>query len=177
MNAPLGSKALQPLIDKGKIYNRFGYNIKDWNQKDCEGLDSCHKGLDILCKKGDKVYAMMDGKIDWVDEGKNSLSIKGDWDYWYESNDDNNTKKYTEVIYSNIKTNLTSGDTVKSGQYIGTVTTQKHCNSNGNISDSKANKNYLHITIKIKYGQFLFWDEWAEVNPIYLMYRNDNEVA
>lgn len=171
MNAPLGTKALQPLIDKGKIYNRFGYNIKDWNQKDCEGLDSCHKGLDILCKKGDKVYAMMDGKIEWVDEGKNSLSIIGDWNYWY----DNNSTKTTALKYFNIKTSLKKDDTVKTGQYIGTVTNKKHCYDN---KDSKASKTYLHVEIAIKFeDKLIFPDVWADVNPIFLMYRNDNEVA
>ena len=171
MNAPLGTKALQPLIDKGKIYNRFGYNIKEWNQKDCEGLSDSHNGVDILCKKGDKVYAMMNGNIEWVDKDKNSLSILGSWNYWYDDNSDRNTA----LKYFNIKTNLKAGDTVKAGQYIGTVTTKKHCYDN---KDIKASKTYLHVEIAVLYGKkFLFADDWSNINPIYLMYRNDNEVA
>lgn len=169
MDAPLGSRSLQKLIDGGKIYNRYGYNIKEWNQKDCEGLNDFHKGVDILCRKGDKVYAMMSGTVDWVDEGKNSISIKGNWKYWY----DDNSTRYTEIIYGNINTKLKKGDTVKTGQYIGTITTKKHC---FNDWDSKAEKTYLHITAKITYGRSLFWDDAPEVNPIFLMFRNDDEV-
>ena len=169
MDAPLGSRSLQKLIDGRKIYNRYGYNIKEWNQKDCEELNDCHEGLDILCKKGDKVYAMMSGKIEWVDESKNSLSILGDWKYWY----DNNSTRKTALKYFNIKTNLKQGDTVKAGQYIGTITEKKYCYDNRDI---KASKTYLHVEVAIEYGEEVFWGNWANVNPIYLMFRNDDEV-
>ena len=171
MDAPVGSRSLQKLIDNGKIYNRYGYNIKEWNKKDCEGLDNKHEGLDILCRKGDKVYAMMSGSVEWVDEGKNSLSILGDWKYWY----DNNSTKKTALKYFNVKTNLKKGDTVKTGQLIGTVTTKKHCYDNW---DSKASKTYLHVEVAIRYeDKLIFHDVWANVNPIYLMYRSDDEAV
>lgn len=171
MNAPLGTKDLQPLIDNGKIYNRFGYNIKEWNKKDCEGLDDSHEGLDILAHKGDKVYAMMDGKIEWVDKDKNSLSILGLWNYWY----DNDSERDTSLKYFNIKTKLKAGDSVKAGDYIGTVTSKKHCYDN---IDSKAEKVYLHVEVAILYEKrFLFTDDWSNVNPIFLMYRNANEIS
>ena len=174
MSAPLGDKTLQKLIDNGKIYNRFGYNVKEWNKKDCVGLDDCHKGLDILAHDGDEVYAIMSGYVEWVDESKNSISIRNDsWSYWY----DGNKERATAVKYNNIKTNLKKGDTVKSGDLIGTVTNKKHCYDNWN---SKAEKTYLHIEVSIHYesiSHLIFFKEekWYEVNPLYLLYRGKSE--
>lgn len=170
MNAPLGTKSLQTLLDNKKIYNKFGYNIKEWNEKDCEGLDNKHNGIDILTDENDKVYAMIDGEVEWVDKDKEALSILGNWNYWYDSN----STRTTALKYVNIKTNLKKGDTVKAGQCIGTVTTKKYCYDNW---DSKASKTYLHIEVAIQYeNKLIFPDVWADVNPIYLMYRNDNEI-
>lgn len=68
---------------------------------------------------------------------------------------------------------LQKGSKVKIGQYIGSVTTKKHCFDDWDIG---ADKTYLHIEVAIEYGRFLFWgNDWSEVNPLYLMYRNENE--
>ena len=171
MDAPLNTLSLQKLIDNGKIYNRYGYNIKEWNKKDCEGLDGLHNGLDILAQNGDKVYAMTDGKIEWVKNNENSLSILSTVNYWY----DNNADRTTAFKYVNIKTDLKEGDNIKAGQCIGTVTNKKHCYDD---IDSKANKTYLHIEVAINYVDcWILNDTWSTVNPIYLMYRNDEEIV
>lgn len=173
MSAPLGDRTLQKLIDNGKIYNRFGYNVKGWNKKDCVGIDN-HKGLDILAKEGDKVYAIMSGYVEWVDESKNSMSVRNDsWSYWYDERD--NDGRATAVKYNNIKTSLKAGDTVKSGDLIGTVTDKRECYDNW---DSKAEKTYLHIEVTVQYEKaWWIWekDNWSDINPLYLLYRGKGD--
>lgn len=159
LNAPIGGKSLQKL--SGKIYNGYGYDIQAWNSEHCSITD-CHKGVDFEAAKGAKVYAMCDGYINWIDESKQSLSIltSQDLEFWY----NNNSKCGLEVIYTNIKTTLKQGDSVKQGQIIGEVTDNKHCWDNW--SNQKASKIYLHITLKVS---------GIEVDPRYLIYRNESD--
>lgn len=174
LNAPVGGKSLQKL--SGKIYNGYGYDIQAWNNEHCSITD-CHKGIDFEAEKGAKVYAMCDGYINWINEGEQSLSIKTsqDIELWYDDKDKDNKKFPFEFIYENIKTTLKQGDTVKQGQVIGEVTDYKHCWQNK--SNSKASKNYLHITVKIGYPKEfpLIGIDWPEVDPRYLIYRNESE--
>lgn len=172
-NAPVGGKSLQKL--SGKIYNGYGYDIQVWNSEHCSITD-CHKGIDFEAQKGAKVYAMCDGYINWINEGEQSLSIKTsqDIELWYDDKDKDNKKFPFEFIYENIKTTLKQGDTVKQGQIIGEVTDYKHCWQNK--SNSKASKNYLHITVKIGYPPKNGWKkDWKDVDPRYLIYRNESE--
>ena len=136
-NAPVGGKSLEKL--SGKIYNGYGYDIQTWNSEHCSITD-CHKGVDFEAAKGDKVYAMCDGYVNWINEGEQSLSINTsqDIELWYDDKDKNNKKFPFEFIYENIKTTLKQGDTVKQGQLIGEVTDYKHCWQNK--SNSKASK-------------------------------------
>lgn len=173
LNAPVGGKSLQKL--SGKIYNGYGYDIQAWNSEHCSITD-CHKGVDFEAQKGAKVYAMCDGYINWINEGEQSLSIKTsqDIELWYDDKDKDNKKFPFEFIYENIKTTLKQGDTVKQGQVIGEVTDYKHCWQNK--SNSKASKNYLHITVKIGYPPKNGWKkDWKDVDPRYLIYRNESE--
>lgn len=172
-NAPVGGKSLERL--SGKIYNGYGYDIQTWNSEHCS-LTDCHKGVDFEAKKGAKVYAMCDGYVNWINEGEQSLSINTsqDIELWYDDKDKNNKKFPFEFIYENIKTTLKQGDTVKQGQLIGEVTDYKHCWQNK--SNSKASKNYLHITVKIGYPPKNGWKkDWKDVDPRYLIYRNESE--
>lgn len=172
-NAPVGGKSLEKL--SGKIYNGYGYDIQTWNSEHCS-LTDCHKGVDFEAKKGAKVYAMCDGYVNWINEGEQSLSINTsqDIELWYDDKDKNNKKFPFEFIYENIKTTLKQGDTVKQGQLIGEVTDYKHCWQNK--SNSKASKNYLHITVKIGYPPKNGWKkDWKDVDPRYLIYRNESE--
>lgn len=172
-NAPVGGKSLEKL--SGKIYNGYGYDIQTWNSEHCS-LTDCHKGVDFEAKKGAKVYAMCDGYVNWINEGEQSLSINTsqDIELWYDDKDKNNKKFPFEFIYENIKTTLKQGDTVKQGQVIGEVTDYKHCWQNK--SNSKASKNYLHITVKIGYPPKNGWKkDWKDVDPRYLIYRNESE--
>lgn len=162
LNAPVGGKSLQKL--SGKIYNGYGYDIQAWNSEHCSITD-CHKGVDFEAAKGDKVYAMCDGYINWIDESKQAISIltSNDLEFWY----DNNSKCDVEVIYTNVKTTLNQGDTVKQGQIIGEVTDYKHCwEDSYPFDNSKSTTNYLHITLKIS-GNV--------ADPRYLIYRHENE--
>lgn len=162
LNAPVGGKSLQKL--SGKIYNGYGYDIQSWNSEHCSITD-CHKGVDFEAAKGDKVYAMCDGYINWIDESKQAISIltSNDLEFWY----DNNSKCDVEVIYTNVKTTLNQGDTVKQGQIIGEVTDYKHCwEDSYPFDNSKSTTNYLHITLKIS-GNV--------ADPRYLIYRHENE--
>lgn len=173
LNAPVGGKSLEKL--SGKIYNGYCYDIQNWNSEHCN-ISDCHKGVDFEAKKGEKVYAMCDGYINWINEDEHSLSIQtsDDIEFWYEDDKDNK-KSPIEVIYVNLKTNLKTGDTVKQGQVIGTVTKYKHCWHNW--LNNKAKKNYLHITLKVGYYRKfpLFGIDWDTVDPLYLIYRNENE--
>lgn len=173
-NAPVGGKSLEKL--SGKIYNGYGYDIQTWNSEHCSITD-CHKGVDFEAAKGDKVYAMCDGYVNWINEGEQSLSINTsqDIELWYDDKDKNNKKFPFEFIYENIKTTLKQGDTVKQGQLIGEVTDYKHCWQNK--SNSKASKSYLHITVKIGYPKEfpLIGTDWSEVDLRYLIYRHENE--
>lgn len=169
-NAPVGGKSLEKL--SGKIYNGYGYDIQTWNSEHCSITD-CHKGVDFEAAKGDKVYAMCDGYVNWINEGENSLSIKtsNNVEFWYDDKDKNYP---VEVIYVNIKTTLKQGDSVKQGQVIGEVTDYKHCWENW--SNQKASKNYLHITVKIGYPpESGRKTNWKDVDPRYLIYRHENE--
>lgn len=175
MNAPVLSKSIQTLIDNKKIYNSYGYDMQEWNKKHCSGLESNHKGMDILANDGANVYAMFDGYIDWIDESKQSLSLKTSdeqkIEFWY----CDNAEYPVEAIYSNIKASVKKGAKVKQGQIIGKVTKKKRCFDDWDIS---ASKNYLHITIKIGYDKWTLGiksTEWVEVDPRFLIYRNDGE--
>lgn len=166
MNAPTGGKSLQSLINGNKILNNYGYDMQEWNKTHCSGLTDVHKGMDILASRGDYVYAMFDGKIDDIDSSKQTIRLKttSNMDFWY----DNNSKREVEAVYSNVQATVHKGDTVSQGQVIGKVTNKKRCFDNLDIHSSR---NYLHITVKIKYGSF----SWSEVDPRFLIYRNDNE--
>lgn len=166
MNAPTGGKSLQSLINGNKILNNYGYDMQEWNKTHCSGLTDVHKGMDILASRGDYVYAMFDGKIDDIDSSKQTIRLKttSNMDFWY----DNNSKREVEAVYSNVQATVHKGDTVSQGQVIGKVTNKKRCFDNLDIHSSR---NYLHITVKVKYGSF----SWSEVDPRFLIYRNDNE--
>ena len=109
---------------------------------------------------------MFDGYIDWIDTSKQSLSLKTSdkMEFWY----DKNQEYSVETIYSNVKASVKKGDKVKQGQIIGKVTKKKRCFDDWDIL---ASKNYLHITVKIYYS----WAEKIEVDPRFLIYRNDGE--
>lgn len=170
MDAPLGSKSLQKLIDDNKIYNYYGYDMQEWNKQHC-GINECHKGVDFIADEDDKIYSMIDGTVNWINTDTKSVSIitSENVDFWY----DQPEQREVEVIYSNIKflSSLNEGDEIKMGQYIGKVSKRKRCFNDWDIS---ASKNYLHIEVKVNYGNSVFTD-WASVNPLFLMYRNDGE--
>ena len=170
MDAPLGSKSLQKLIDDNKIYDRYGYDMQEWNKKHC-GIEECHKGVDFIADEDDKIYSMISGTVNWIDTDSKSISIitSENVDFWY----DKPEQREVEVIYSNIKylLSLNVGDEIEMGQYIGKVSKRKRCFKDWDIS---ATKNYLHIEVKVNYGNSVFTD-WVSVNPLFLMYRNDGE--
>ncbi len=152
------------LINQGKIYNGYGYDMQEWNSKHC-GLFG-HDGIDIEAASGTNVYSMIDGKIDSIDSENHTITVitTENLNYWY---DDNNNRS-TKIIYTNVtaKFGLQVGNTVNSGDLIGKVDTYKHCYDN--ISNTSASKNYLHISVYIKYGIF-GWD-WHSVDPRFLIY-------
>lgn len=166
MNSPVLGKSLHSIGNN--IYNDFGYDMQEWNKTHCSGLTDNHKGMDILANRGENVYAMFDGYIDWIDSNKQSLSLKTTddkkIDFWY----DHNNQFPVEAIYNNINATLTVGTHVRQGQIIGKVTEKKRCFDDRSIS---ASHNYLHITVKIQYRPFVN----VEVDPRFLIYRNDGE--
>lgn len=156
------------IISGGKIYNGYGFDMQQWNKNHCDIFQ--HEGIDIEVNSGTNVYSMIDGKVESIDTGKHTIVIATteNLNYWYE---DNNSRA-TKVIYTNItpKSGLNVGDTITAGSTIGKVDTYKHCYDNFN--NTSARKNYLHITVQIKYGIFE-WD-WHSVDPRFLIYREND---
>lgn len=152
------------LINQGKIYNGYGYDMQNWNSKHC-GLFE-HDGIDIEAAPGNTVYSMIDGKIEDINSANHTITVitTENLNYWYEDNNSRTTK----IIYTNVtaKSGLQIGDTVNAGDYIGKVDTYSHCYDN--IDNSAASKYYLHISVYIKYGVFS-WD-WHSVDPRFLIY-------
>ncbi len=160
------NKYMQDLIDDGNIYHGYGYDIQQWNTKHCEGLNNNHTGMDILASKGTNVYSMIDGYVNWINDDTQSISIMSSENisFWF-------GEDYpVEVIYANITTNLSQGDEVSEGDYIGKVTDYKHCFDNWDI---QASKNYLHIEIKISYDDNFWSNSPTGVEPRFLIKREE----
>lgn len=163
-NSPLPSN-FSTLTSQGKIYNSFGYDMQKWNSKHCSL--NYHDGMDIKASSGTNVYSMIDGKVESINTSTHTVTITTSTpiNYWYE-----NSNHRTKIVYKNItpKSTLHTGDTVKSGDIIGKVDNYRHCEFN-NLSNTGANTSYLHITVKIQYGQYS--NNWYCVDPAFLIKR------
>lgn len=166
LNAPVKGKSLQKI--SASIYNAYGYDMQEWNVQHCS-LDNCHRGIDISAAPDSSVYAMCDGHVNWIDPDKLSMSIttSSDIEFWYEGN----VSHGVEILYTNISTTLHTGDEVKQGQVVGKVIGYRHCYDGAtDLYNDHSTKYYLHVMVKIWYN----WG-WTEVNPLYMIYRNENE--
>lgn len=145
-----------------KIYNNFGYDVVSWYNRHCQ--NTMHYGTDFSASKGTNVYSLMDGKVESIDTSNHTVVIitEKDRNIWYE----NDTARTFKLTYGNItlKSGLKKDSKVKLGEYIGKVDDYKHCDGN----DTKANQNYLHLGVQIKYGLV-----WHDVDPQFLIYREN----
>ena len=145
-----------------QIYNNFGYDVVSWYNRHCQ--NTMHYGTDFVASKGTNVYSLMDGKVESIDTSNHTIVIvtEKDRNIWYE----NDTARTFKLTYGNItpKTGLKKDSKVKLGDYIGKVDSYKHCDGN----DTKANQNYLHLGVQIKYGLV-----WHDVDPQFLIYREN----
>lgn len=145
-----------------KIYNNFGYDVVSWYSRHCQ--NTMHYGTDFVASKGTNVYSLMDGKVESIDTSNHTIVIvtEKDRNIWYEKD----TARTFKLTYGNItpKTGLKKDSKVKLGDYIGKVDSYKHCDGN----DTKANQNYLHLGVQIKYGLV-----WHDVDPQFLIYREN----
>ena len=145
-----------------KIYNNFGYDVVSWYSRHCQ--NTMHYGTDFSASKGTNVYSLIDGKVESIDTSNHTVVIitEKDRNIWYE----NDTARTFKLTYGNItpKSGLKKDSKVKLGEYIGKVDDYKHCDGN----DTKANQNYLHLGVQIKYSLI-----WHDVDPQFLIYREN----
>lgn len=145
-----------------KIYNNYGYDVVSWYNRHCQ--NTMHYGTDFSASKGTNVYSLMDGKVESIDTSNHTVVIitEKDRNIWYE----NDTARTFKLTYGNItlKSGLKKDSKVKLGEYIGKVDDYKHCDGN----DTKANQNYLHLGVQIKYNLV-----WHDVDPQFLIYREN----
>lgn len=145
-----------------QIYNNFGYDVVSWYNRHCQ--NTMHYGTDFSASKGTNVYSLMDGKVESIDTSNHTVVIitEKDRNIWYE----NDTARTFKLTYGNItpKSGLKKDSKVKLGEYIGKVDDYKHCDGN----DTKANQNYLHLGVQIKYYMV-----WHDVDPQFLIYREN----
>lgn len=149
-------------FDNAQIYNNFGYDVVSWYNRHCQ--NTMHYGTDFSASKGTNVYSLMDGKVESIDTSNHTVVIitEKDRNIWYE----NDTARTFKLTYGNItlKSGLKKDSKVKLGEYIGKVDNYKHCDGN----DTKANQNYLHLGVQIKYNLV-----WHDVDPQFLIYREN----
>ena len=149
-------------FDNAQIYNNFGYDVVSWYNRHCQ--NTMHYGTDFSASKGTNVYSLMDGKVESIDTSNHTVVIitEKDRNIWYE----NDTARTFKLTYGNItlKSGLKKDSKVKLGEYIGKVDDYKHCDGN----DTKANQNYLHLGVQIKYNLV-----WHDVDPQFLIYREN----
>lgn len=149
-------------FDNAQIYNNFGYDVVSWYNRHCQ--NTMHYGTDFSASKGTNVYSLMDGKVESIDTSNHTVVIitEKDRNIWYE----NDTARTFKLTYGNItlKSGLKKDSKVKLGEYIGKVDDYKHCDGN----DTKANQNYLHLGVQIKYNLV-----WYDVDPQFLIYREN----
>lgn len=144
-------KDLQELIDNGKIFNWYGYDMQMWKTRHCEVANEGdgHYGIDILCDMHSVIYAGMDGEIDKIDAENNLIVIRKDgYKYWYDG-DGNGKNRDTKLYYYNVsaKSTLSEGDKVKKGSVIGFSLPERKCESADNSSYS--DEFYIHIKVEI----------------------------
>lgn len=151
------------LVQNGKIYNNYGYDVQSWGKIHCS-LEY-HNGIDIEANTNAPVKAMVSGTIKKFDTSDHTIKLVTDkeLDYWY----DDHNKVETTIYYTNIKATVHEGDTVKAGQVIGKVDNYKHCYDN--IDNTNANKTYLHISVELDGGWF---SSDYNVDPQFLIYRD-----
>lgn len=151
------------LVQNGKIYNNYGYDVQSWGKIHCS-LEY-HNGIDIEANTNAPVKAMVSGTIKKIDTSDHTIKLITDkeLDYWY----DDHNKVETTIYYTNIKATVHEGDTVKTGQVIGKVDNYKHCYDN--IDNTNANKTYLHISVELDGGWF---SSDYYVDPRFLIYRD-----
>ena len=151
------------LVQNGKIYNNYGYDVQSWGKIHCS-LEY-HNGIDIEANTNAPVKAMVSGTIKKIDTSDHTIKLVTDkeLDYWY----DDHNKVETTIYYTNIKATVHEGDTVKAGQVIGKVDNYKHCYDN--IDNTNANKTYLHISVELDGGWF---SSDYYVDPQFLIYRD-----
>ena len=151
------------LVQNGKIYNNYGYDVQSWGKIHCS-LEY-HNGIDIEANTNAPVKAMVSGTIKKIDTSDHTIKLVTDkeLDYWY----DDHNKVETTIYYTNIKATVHEGDTVKAGQVIGKVDNYKHCYDN--IDNTNANKTYLHISVELDGGWF---SSDYNVDPQFLIYRD-----
>lgn len=138
---------MQELINTGRIYNSFGYDISEWNTTHCGIGHNNHNGLDITCNVGEDIYSMLDGEVKEVSD--NSVTVFAeDFELVYSNDKNGKSRKYDiTVTIDNVYPCVAAGDTVAAGEIIGTATNARQCN---NADNSGYSTTYIHVLAKIE---------------------------
>lgn len=151
-----GSLKAYPLL------NPFGYDMQDWNQQHC-GIDSLHKGIDVVCSSGADICAPVKCTVKSYDAGKGTVVLRrNDLRYWYDGH--GGQSRDTEIYISNITLNsgIKEGDTLDKLQVFAKVNENRKCDGSGyGIS-----QNYIHIKVKVDTDGF----GWDFIDPLLVFY-------
>lgn len=130
------------LLQGNWYYNRYGWDIQDWNEQHCS-LDRRHWGTDISLSPNSSVYAMVGGEITEYDTNENKVVIETTdklkmWD----------EKRHIRITYYNVSLqSLHEGDTVTIGERIGVSNSRKLCDNGFYNQDSRVR--FLHINVEV----------------------------
>lgn len=151
MTSPIKDMSYSDIINTHRIYNDYAYDIQEWNDYHCS--IEYHDGIDISADTGSAVCAAMDGKI--VHCSDNTIALVGNANL---ITDGNNSTSF-HLTYDNVKIarNIRIGQTVKKGQFLGTLLRNKMC---GSIYNDKADRAYLHFSV-YEYID----DNWISIDP------------
>lgn len=140
LNSPV-SDSMSQIIEKGRIYNGYGYDVENWNSTHCKIKYDPHNGIDISCSPSEQIYAMIDGEVTKIDgdsitivaKDKKMITSKGSFTI--------------TVIYRNVSPTVIEGDILKAGEPIGNATESRQCMS---VDNSAFSTNYIHIAVRLQ---------------------------
>lgn len=161
MTSPIKDMSYDDIINTHRVYNDYAYDIQEWNDYHCS--IEYHDGIDISADVGSAVCAAMDGKIVYCSD--NTIALVGNANRIT----DGNKSTSFHLTYDNVKIarNIRNGQTVKKGQFLGTLLRNKMC---GSIYNDKADRAYLHFST-YEYID----DDWISIDPKLLIFLKNQE--